>query len=124
MKIVVVEDDEMLAEMYQLSIEGAGMTCAVARDGEQALIVIQEHLPDLVLLDLMLPQLNGDEVLKRLRQSDWGKDMKVIISTNISESELPDGLHELGFERLVIKANTSPSELVDIIKMTATPRTA
>ena len=123
MKIVVVEDDKMLAEMYQYSLQNHGYTVVLAYDGPSALTVIENELPHLILLDLMLPQMSGDQVLKHLRESVWGKDLKVIITTNISESEAPETLRELTFERYLVKANTPPSQLVQIVKQTLTPET-
>jgi two-component system, OmpR family, alkaline phosphatase synthesis response regulator PhoP len=124
MTVVVVEDDVMLAEIYQTSLQTEGFTCSVAHDGPTALTLIKQLKPDLVLLDLMLPYMSGDEVLQHMRESDWGKNIKVIIATNISEAEAPDGLSKYGFERYLVKANTSPGELVQIIKQALTPQTA
>jgi CheY-like chemotaxis protein len=124
MKIVVVEDDKMLAEIYQISLQNEGYLVVLAHDGPSALTVIQNEMPDLILLDLMLPQMSGDEVLQHIRESEWGKDLKVIITTNISESEAPDGLSKYGFERYLVKANTAPSELVQIVSQTLISKAA
>jgi len=113
--IVIVEDDVMLAEIYQLRVQMGGYTCKVAHDGLSGLQVIKQVKPDLVLLDLMLPQMSGDEVLANMRKSDWGKDIKVIILTNISEAEAPDGLDQYTFSRYIVKANLSHNELNDVI---------
>lgn len=115
-KIVLVEDDKMLAELYQTRLEMAGYNCLVANDGLSGLALIEKELPDLVLLDLMLPFASGDEVLRAMRTTDWGKDMKVIFLTNISESEAPEGLQELGFERYIVKANLVNDQLAEIVK--------
>jgi DNA-binding response OmpR family regulator len=114
-KIVIVEDDQMLAEIYQTRMQLANHICRVAPDGLNALSLIREVAPDLVLLDLMLPQLSGDQVLAQMRNTEWGKDIKVIILTNISESEAPDGMRELGIERYIVKANISNNELDEIV---------
>lgn len=66
----------------------------------------------------MLPQLSGDEVLAQMRKHDWGKDIKVIVLTNISEAEAPDGLRELGIERYIVKANISNDQLDQIVTET------
>lgn len=112
--IVVVEDDQMLAEIYETTLVGGGHQVTLVPDGAQALTTIKDKNPDLVFLDLMIPSISGDEVLRQLRESDWGKDIKVIITTNISEAEAPDILQTLHFERYLIKANTGPSELLQI----------
>lgn len=117
-KIVLVEDDVMLAEIYQTRLQLAGYTCLVANDGLSGLLMIQKELPDLALLDLMLPQLSGDDILRRMRANNWGKDIKAIFLTNISESEAPEGIKELGFERYIVKANLANNQLVEIIQDT------
>lgn len=117
-KIVLVEDDVMLAEIYQTRLELAGFTCKVANDGYSGLLLIQQELPDLVLLDLMLPQMSGDDVLRQMRANDWGKGLKVLILTNISESEAPEGLRKLGIEGYIVKANISNNQLAEIVNKT------
>lgn len=117
-KIVIVEDDQMLAEIYQTRMQLAGHDCHVANDGLAGLALIRNIAPDLVLLDLMLPHLSGDQVLTQMRQHDWGKDIKVIILTNISEAEAPEGMEKLGFERYIVKANISNDELDKIVTET------
>lgn len=116
MKIVLAEDDEMLAEIYQTRLELAGYECKRANNGLAGLELIQKELPDLVLLDLMMPMMSGDEVLQAMRKSDWGKSIKVIILTNISEAEAPDDIQELGIERYIVKANLVHDQLVETVK--------
>ncbi len=120
-KIVIVEDDEMLAEIYQTRMKLAGYECLVTNNGMAGLQLIQAIMPDLVLLDLMLPMMSGDDVLKALRASDWGKDIRVIILTNISEAEAPEGLDKLGFERYIVKANLVHNQLAEIVEATIGP---
>ncbi len=113
--LVIVEDDLMLAEIYQTRMQLAGYTTHVANDGLTGLQLIQDVLPDLVLLDLMLPQMSGDEVLRNVRGADWGQNIKVIILTNISEAEAPVGLETLHFERYIVKANLVHDQLDQIV---------
>lgn len=114
-KIALIEDDLMLAEIYQTWLDIAGFDCRVANDGLSGLTLVKQEIPDLILLDLMLPQMSGDQVLTQIRQSDWGKNLRVIILTNISESEAPDSLKQLGFDRYIVKANIMHDELVKIV---------
>jgi DNA-binding response OmpR family regulator len=123
-KIVIAEDDKMLAEIYQTRLQLAGHDVLVAYDGVSALNIIHSSLPDLVLLDLMMPQMSGDEVLEKMRGSDWGRDIKVVILTNISESEAPLKLDELKFERYIVKVNLSHNELAEIVDATLNPAAA
>lgn len=117
-QIVIVEDDAMLAEIYTTSVTSAGYTCYVAHDGKSGLEMVKQYKPDLVLLDLMLPQMSGEEVLRGIRSDDEIKDTKVIILTNVSEYEAPEGLKELQFERYLVKANSSPNQVVEIVQQT------
>lgn len=114
-KIVLVEDDEMLAEIYKTRLELADFECKHAANGLAGLDLIKRELPDLVLLDLMMPMMSGDDVLRAMRKSDWGKDIKVIILTNISEAEAPEGINELGIERYIVKANLVRDQLAETI---------
>ncbi len=117
-KIVIAEDDQMLAEIYQTRLELAGHEVSVAHDGLIALNKIHEVMPDLALLDLMMPQLSGDEVLAEMRKSDWGKDIKVILLTNISKAEAPNTLDDLQFERYIVKVELSHNQLAEIVDET------
>jgi len=114
-KVVIVEDDIPLAEMYKFKLDGAGYICEIALDGAAGLELIKNSKPDLVLLDLMLPQMTGSEVLKHIRSSDWGKNIKVIVLTNVSEAEAPDELNKLGIEKYLVKANHTPSQVIEFV---------
>lgn len=111
LKVVIVEDKVELAEIYKVRLEALGYTCFVAYDGEQALDVIQKEQPQLVLMDLMIPKVAGDEVLKRMRASDWGKDIKVLIISNLNEADAPEGIRELGIVGYAVKANLTEDAL-------------
>lgn len=119
--VVLVEDDALLSEMYQQALISEGFHCSVALDGATGLDLITHTQPDLVLLDLMLPQMSGDEVLRRMRISDRTKDTKVMIMTNISKSEAPEIIDTLQFERYIVKANTTLLEVVEIVKDLLSP---
>ncbi|HSX34402.1 MAG TPA: response regulator, partial [Candidatus Saccharimonadales bacterium] len=111
LKVVIVEDNTSLADIYKTRLEALGYTCFAAYDGEQALATIQRELPSLVLLDLMVPKIAGDQILSRMRGSDWGKDIKVLIISNLNEADAPAGLREQGIEGYAVKANLTNDEL-------------
>jgi len=113
--VVIVEDQPDLAEIYKTRLELLGFKSVTAGDGLQALVAIEQHRPRLVLLDLMLPKLPGDQVLKIMRSTDWGEDVKVLIISNLNESEAPKGLHELGIEDYIVKANMTDGQLDKIV---------
>lgn len=121
-KIVIAEDNPALADIYFTRLELLGYKCYVAHDGIQALEIIEREKPALVLLDLMMPFIAGDEVLRRMRASDWGKDIRVFIISNLNEADAPAGLRDLGIEGYAVKVNLSDDDidnLVDKILMPA-----
>lgn len=114
-KIIIVEDDSSLAEIYKTRLELLGYTCYLAYNGITALYFIQKELPDLVLLDLMVPDIPGDEILTKLRQSDWGKHIPVLIISNLNEADAPAGLRELGIEGYAVKANLQNDQIDQLV---------
>jgi len=115
-KIVIVEDNHQLAQMYQMKFSMAGYEVKVAYDGVNGLKLIERERPDIVLLDLKLPQKTGDEVLEELRGTDWGSALRVLVLTNISKDEAPMKLRFLNVDRYVVKAHHTPSQVVEIVK--------
>lgn len=122
LKIVIVEDNVALADIYKTRLSLIGYKCFVAYDGEAALEVIERELPDLVLLDLMVPKIAGDQILVKMRQSDWGKDIRVFIISNLNEVDAPDGLRDLGIEGYVVKANLSNDQLDELVDKLLKPK--
>jgi len=114
-KIVIVEDNVSLADIYKTRLELLGYVCSVAYDGEAALQLIEHEKPGLVLLDLMVPKIAGDQILERMRKSDWGKDIKVVIISNLNEADAPAGLRALGIEDYAIKANLTDDMLDKLV---------
>lgn len=120
-KIVIVEDNKALAEIYKTRLELLGYTCFVANDGIAALYLIQNERPNLVLLDLMVPNVAGDEILRRMRSSTWGKDTPVFIISNLNETDAPAGLREMNIVGYVVKANLSDDGLDKIVNSILRP---
>lgn len=114
-KITIVEDDASISEMYKYKLEAAGYDISVAFDGQEALEVIEKIKPDLVLLDIKMPRLPGNEVLKWLRSIQWGEDIKVIALTNISKSEAPSEFRLLNVDEYIVKAHYTPNQVVEIV---------
>src|SRR5438045_824713 len=113
-KIAIVEDEAAIAKMYEMELTGAGFEVGLAANGKLGLDLCEKMKPDLVLLDLMMPEMNGDEMLEKMRGTDWGKDIKVIILTNVGQQEAPDKLKSLHVTDYVVKAEMTPSEVADI----------
>ncbi len=115
-KIAIVEDDLAIAQMYRMKFEVEGFEVQTAENGLLGLKLIEEMKPDIVLLDLMMPEMNGDEVLDKVRSNDWGKDIPVIILTNLSEQEAPAKLKTLGVKRYIVKAEMTPKQVAELVK--------
>lgn len=120
-KIIIVEDNTDLAEIYKTRLELIGYTCYVAYNGIIALYFIQKEKPDLVLLDLMIPDIPGGQVLETMRKSDWGKEIPVYIVSNLNEADAPSNLRELGIEGYSVKANMSGDQIDKIVENILTP---
>jgi len=120
-KIVIVEDKAPLADIYKTRMELLGYTCFVAYDGKAALELIQKEMPDLVLLDLMIPLIAGDQVLKIMRASDWGKNIPVLIISALSEADAPAGLRDLGIEGYAVKASLTDDQLDKLVDQILKP---
>lgn len=115
LKVVIVEDNPALADIYKTRLELIGYQVYVAYDGIAALYTVQAEQPDLVLLDLMVPAIAGDEVLKRMRAAEWGREIPVYIISNLNEADAPAGLRDLGIEGYSVKANLGDDELDQIV---------
>ncbi len=115
-KIVVVEDDKFLREMISRKLDKEGYEVIQAIDGEKGEQKIKEEKPDLVLLDLILPGIDGFEVLSNIKQDSELKDIPVIILSNLGQkSEVERGL-KLGAVDFLIKAHFTPGEIITKIQ--------
>ena len=120
-KIVIVEDNASLAEIYKTRLELLGYTCFIGYNGITGLYFIQKELPDLVLLDLMIPDIPGDQVLATMRRSEWGKAIKVIVVSNLNESEASPNLRQLGIEDYLVKANMNEDMIDQVVNRILRP---
>jgi len=115
-KIFLVEDDAFLLSMYATKFEMEGFKVIMAEDGEKAVRLAQKEIPDIILLDIILPKMNGFEVLTQLKANSATARIPVILLTNLSQKdEIEKGL-KLGAVDYLIKAHFMPSEVVDKIK--------
>jgi len=121
LKVVIVEDNISLADIYKIRLEILGYKCFVAYDGQEALALIQRDLPNLVLLDLMVPKIAGDQILATMRANDWGRNIKVLIVSNLNEADAPAGLRSQGIEGYAVKANLTNDMLDKLVDQILKP---
>jgi DNA-binding response OmpR family regulator len=102
--------------MYALKLKHEGFEVSTAKNGAEGLEVIEKVRPQLILLDIRMPVMSGDEMLRELRNKDYGEEIKVIILTNVSKDEAPLGLRMLGVDRYIVKAHYTPSQVAAIVR--------
>jgi DNA-binding response OmpR family regulator len=114
--ILLIEDDPFLIEIYATKLKEAGYSVKTAEDGDEGLRAIKEKKPDLVLLDVVLPNFNGWEILRKIKKDDNFKNLKVIVLSNLGEKdEVEKGLN-LGATKYLVKAHYTPSEVIKEVK--------
>jgi len=114
--ILIIEDEPSIAEMYKLKLELNGYVVLIASNGLNGLKYLENNSPDLILLDLMMPVMNGEEFLSRLRKLEAYRNTPVIVLTNVSREEAPKTLWHYGISDYFVKAHNTPSHLIDVVK--------
>jgi DNA-binding response OmpR family regulator len=115
-KIAIIEDDQAISQMYRFKFEAEGYSVETAENGRLGLELIQKLNPDIILLDLMMPEMTGDEMLAQLRATAWGRNIKVIILTNKGEQEIPESVKALNVSAVVLKADMTPRQVAELVK--------
>jgi DNA-binding response OmpR family regulator len=115
-KIAIIEDDPVISQMYRFKFEAANFEVQLANNGKRGVEMVKSFRPDLILLDLQMPEMDGTEALELIRREDWGKKIPVIILTNTGEEESPKKLRELGIHSYIVKANLTPSQVIEKVK--------
>lgn len=115
-KIAIVEDDQAISQMYRIKFEADGYEVETAENGKLGLELAEKMRPDVILLDLMMPEMNGDEMLVELRKTPWGKNIKVVILTNMGEQEVPENIKQLGVSAFILKADMTPRQVAELVK--------
>jgi len=115
-KILVVEDDKFLRELLVRKLEGEGLSTVTAADGAEALQKMEETMPKLVLLDLILPGIDGFDVLKKMKENPAIANIPVIILSNLGQKEEVEKGLKLGASDYMIKAHFTPDEIVEKVQ--------
>lgn len=115
-KIAIVEDDQAISQMYRIKFEAEGYDVDTAENGKLGLQLAEKMKPDIILLDLMMPEMTGDEMLAKLRKTTWGAKTKVVILTNMGEQEVPESVKQMGVVDIILKADMTPRQVADLVK--------
>ncbi|MDO8600530.1 MAG: response regulator [bacterium] len=116
MKILIVDDDSLIQDMYALKLKEAGFEVFTAHEGKTAIATVAKEKPDAVLLDVILPQMDGFEILQELKTQGLLAATRVIMLTNVGERKDVERGMELGASDYIIKANFTPSQVVEKVK--------
>jgi len=117
-KIAIIEDDQAISQMYRIKFETDGYEVETAENGKQGLELCEKMKPEIILLDVMMPEMTGPEMLEKLRATDWGSDIKVLILTNMGEQEIPDLIAKYNVKDVILKADMTPSQVASLVKKT------
>lgn len=122
-KILVIEDDKFLRELAIQKLEKDGIDVSAAMDGEQGILLAEKVVPDAVLLDILLPGIDGFEVLKRLRANPVFTNTRVVMLSNFGQKEDIEKAEAAGADKFLIKANFTLDEILAVVQeVLATPK--
>ncbi len=117
-KILLVEDNQSLIDIYTISFTHQNFEIEVARDGEECLQKVKAVKPDIILLDVMMPKMNGLQTLEKLKADSDTQNIPVIMLSNIAEADEEERASKLGAVSYLIKSHYLPMEIVKIVKDT------
>jgi DNA-binding response OmpR family regulator len=115
-KILLAEDDLQLIDMYRRKFEMEGFEVQFAEDGQQALDILDKWKPDVALIDIMMPKVNGLDVLKHIKENKDYKDVLTIMLTNLGNESTAEEIYKLGATEYIVKADMTPLEVSEKVK--------
>jgi len=115
--VLVAEDDQFYVDLFQTKLKEAGIDVAVAKDGKETMKTLHTKKPDLLILDILMPVMDGYEVLEAMKKNEKLKDVKIVVLTNLgANGETAKKVKKLGADEYIIKANISIEEMVNRVK--------
>lgn len=115
-KVLIVEDDVFMARMYLKIFSHENYEVTVASNGEDGLMKARENKPDVILLDIMMPKMNGFQVLETIKSDSKLANTPVIMLTNLAGDQDIEEARKIGAADYIVKSNYSPSQILDIVK--------
>jgi CheY-like chemotaxis protein len=115
--ILLIDDEPQAVAVFQTALSSAGYSALVANSGKKAWEVIKTNKIDLILLDMMMPDMSGNDFIKMLRQEDQYKDIPIVILTNFGNEELVKEAISLGARDYILKYQASPVDFAEKIKI-------
>ena len=121
MKALIIDDDDFLLDIYSTKFRESGFEVEISKEGKDVELKAKEFKPDLILLDLVMPGIDGFEILKILKKNDVAPKAKISILSNLDQKEDVDKGLGLGADDYIIKADFTPSEVVERAKKLLAP---
>ena len=115
-KVLVIEDDNMICTMYKTKLEQDGYSVFLADNGSKGLEMAMSEIPDIIMLDVIIPQLDGFTVLQKLKEDEKTKDIPVVMLTNLGTAEDQKKGKDMGAVDYMVKASFTPSQVSEKIK--------
>jgi DNA-binding response OmpR family regulator len=115
-KIAIIEDDPVISQMYRMKFEAEGYEVQMAANGRLGVELVEKMRPDIILLDLRMPEMDGAEALAHIRKHEWGKNIPVLVLTNVGEEEAPKELADLNVLSYIVKADLTPRQVTEKVK--------
>lgn len=115
-KILLAEDDLQLIDMYRRKFEMEGFEVRFAEDGQQAIDILGNWMPDIALLDIMMPKVNGLDVLKYIKEKPDYDGVLTVMLTNLGNESTAEEIYKLGATEYIVKADMTPLEVSDKVK--------
>lgn len=116
MKVLIVDDDQSLRQLYLVELSSRGLIVVEAADGEEGLEKAKQEKPEVILLDIMMPKLDGVATLKKLKDTPETKDIPVLMLTNFGQEDLVKQAFSLGATDYLLKYRVTPGEMADKVK--------
>jgi len=116
-RILIAEDDKFIASAYKLKLAKMGFDVTVVADGQEAVDWLNKELPDLILMDLVMPRKDGFTALQEIKANDKWKNIPVIVASNLGQKEDVDRAAALGAAGYIVKTAVTISELVEKVKL-------
>lgn len=114
--VLIIEDEELISQMYTMKLNRDGYDCETAQNGKFGVDKAKKLLPDIILCDVMMPEVDGLTALEKIKKDDKTKHIPIVLLSNLAESEYVDKALELGAVSYMVKSQVTPSDVVKKVK--------
>ncbi|MCK4919043.1 MAG: response regulator [Candidatus Pacebacteria bacterium] len=115
-KVLIIEDDVYISEMYKIKFESENYKTVITNNGSEVINLIKKEKPNIILLDIVMPVMDGFDVLKIIKSNKKFNNIPVVMLTNLSQKESIERVFELGAKGYIVKSHFTPSEVVKKVK--------